>query len=141
MEEEGTCSRSAWRRVQVPPPPQDHDGEQTDARVLSSTPTVNAPTRACHAATNRCIIRLASTSGTRRTRNGIELFWALLKRGYYGTYHQMSPKHLHRYVAEFEGRHNLRLLDTIDQIAALVRGMDQKRLRYVDLTTPVKSAA
>ena len=73
--------------------------------------------------------------------NGIELFWALLKRGYYGTYHQMSPKHLHRYVAEFEGRHNLRLLDTIDQIAALVRGMDQKRLRYVDLTTPVKSAA
>ena len=27
------------------------------------TPTVSAPTRACHAATNRCIIRLASTSG------------------------------------------------------------------------------
>ena len=69
--------------------------------------------------------------------NGIESFWALLKRGYHGSYHQMSPKHLHRYVTEFEGRYNLRHLDTIDQMAVIVRGMDQKRLRYVDLTTPV----
>ena len=27
MEEEGTCSRSAWRRVQVRPPPQNHDSQ------------------------------------------------------------------------------------------------------------------
>ena len=53
----------------------------------------------------------------------------------------MSAKHPHRYVAEVEGLHNLRPLDTIDQMATLVRGMDQKRLRYVDLTTLVKSAA
>ena len=65
--------------------------------------------------------------------NGIESFWSLLKRGYIGTYHQMSPKHLDRYVTEFEGRHNVRNADTLDQMGGMVRGMDQKRLRYADL--------
>ena len=65
--------------------------------------------------------------------NGIESFWALLKRGYYGTYHRMSAKHLQRYVDEFSGRHNMRSLDTIDQMAVMAKGMDGKRLRYRDL--------
>ena len=38
--------------------------------------------------------------------NGMESFWAMLKRGYYGMYHPMSPAHLQRYVDEFAGRHN-----------------------------------
>ena len=65
--------------------------------------------------------------------NGIESFWSLLKRGYVGTYHKMSPKHLDRYVGEFAGRHNQRPADTLDQMSAMVRGMDQKRLTYADL--------
>ena len=65
--------------------------------------------------------------------NGIESFWAMLKRGYHGTYHKMSPKHLGRYVNEFAGRHNVRTADTIDQMTAMVQGMDGKRLRYRDL--------
>ena len=65
--------------------------------------------------------------------NGIESFWAMLKRGYVGTYHRMSAKHLHRYVDEFAGRHNVRTADTIDQMAAMVRGMDGKRPKYDDL--------
>ena len=65
--------------------------------------------------------------------NGIESFWSMLKRGYHGTYHSMSPKHLQRYVGEFAGRHNIRPLDTIDQMSEMVRGMDGKRLRYRDL--------
>ena len=36
--------------------------------------------------------------------NGIESFWALLKRGHHGTYHHISPKHPQRYVDEFSGR-------------------------------------
>ena len=65
--------------------------------------------------------------------NGIESFWALLKRGYMGTYHKMSKKHLHRYVNEFAGRHNVRSLDTIEQMVMLALGMVGKRLRYGDL--------
>ena len=61
--------------------------------------------------------------------NGIESFWSMLKRGY----HQMSRKHLQRYVNEFAGRHNLRPMDTITQMESMVNGMDGKRLRYKDL--------
>ena len=44
--------------------------------------------------------------------NGIESHWAMLKRGYHGVYHQMSAKHLGRYVTEFAGRHNDRMAGT-----------------------------
>ena len=65
--------------------------------------------------------------------NGMESFWSMLKRGYVGTYHRMSPDHLGRYVGEFEGRHNNRDSNTADQMSAMVRGGDGKRLRYADL--------
>ena len=65
--------------------------------------------------------------------NGIESFWSLLKRGYHGTYHHMSEKHLGRYIGEFAGRHNIRDADTIDQMGGIVAGMVGKRLMYRDL--------
>ncbi len=66
--------------------------------------------------------------------NGIESFWAMLKRGYHGTYHHMSEKHLDRYVQEFSGRHNARPLDTAEQMDALTHSMVGKQLQYKDLT-------
>ena len=58
--------------------------------------------------------------------NGIESFWAMLKRAHKGVYHKMSFKHLHRYI----NRRNVREQDTIKQMAALAAGMVGKRLRY-----------
>ncbi len=65
--------------------------------------------------------------------NGIESFWALLKRGYHGVYHQMSKQHLFRYIGEFATRHNIRKTDTIDQIAYLYGQMEGKQLKYAEL--------
>ena len=65
--------------------------------------------------------------------NGIESFWATLKRGHDGVYHHFSVKRLDMYVTEFEGRHNFRPLDTAEQMAELARGAVGKRLPYSDL--------
>ena len=65
--------------------------------------------------------------------NGIESFWAMLKRGYVGTYHKMSVKHLGRYVHEFAGRQNIREDDTLDQMAHVAVGCVGQRLLYQDL--------
>ena len=65
--------------------------------------------------------------------NGIESFWATLKRGYHGTFHHISPKHLNRYVNEFATRHNMRSQDTEAMMSETVARMVGKRLMYRDL--------
>ncbi|MCY3803775.1 MAG: IS1595 family transposase [Gammaproteobacteria bacterium] len=67
--------------------------------------------------------------------NGIESVWALLKRGYTGTFHHFSMKHLQRYLNEFTFRLNDGNceVDTIDRIAALCKEVHGKRISYREL--------
>ena len=68
--------------------------------------------------------------------NGVESFWSMLKRAHKGTFHKLSPKHLQRYVNEFAGRHNIRELGTLSQMAVLAARMGGKRLQYATLIAP-----
>lgn len=65
--------------------------------------------------------------------NGVESFWSMLKRAHMGTFHKLSPKHLNRYVQEFAARHNMRDVDTIDQMQKVVAGLMGRNLLYRDL--------
>ena len=65
--------------------------------------------------------------------NGIESFWAVVKRAHKGTFHSISTKHLQRYVNELAARHNMRSLGTVDRMQHVVEGMIGKRLTYRDL--------
>ncbi len=64
---------------------------------------------------------------------GIENFWSLFKRGVMGSFHQVSVKHLHRYLNEFSFRFNNREAENIFGliVLSLVIG---KPLRYDALT-------
>lgn len=66
--------------------------------------------------------------------NAIESVWAIFKRGYIGTYHYMSHKHINRYCAEFTFRFNTRGLSDCGRFDEAISRVSQKnRLRYKDL--------
>jgi transposase-like protein len=66
--------------------------------------------------------------------NGLENFWSLLKRTIKGTYVNVDPFHLHRYVTEQVHRYNQRELNDGERFLAVLRGIVGKRLTYRDLT-------
>lgn len=65
--------------------------------------------------------------------NGVESFWALLKRGLYGTYHNVSKKHLQRYVNEFcfKASNGSQAFSFVDAVCAKSNG---NMLQYKQLT-------
>lgn len=73
--------------------------------------------------------------------NTVEGYFSILKRGITGTYHHVSAAHLHRYLTEFDFRHNNRTklgVDDVERTDRLIKGVVGKRLTYQ--TTDRRSA-
>ncbi len=68
--------------------------------------------------------------GTVIHTNTGESFFALIKRGHYGIFHQLSKKHLFRYVQEFQFRWNHRKVTDGERMLAAIMGVIGKRLFY-----------
>jgi transposase-like protein len=68
--------------------------------------------------------------GVNINTNTAESFFALLKRGHYGTFHQLSKKHLHRYCNEFGFRWTERQISDGERMVAAIKGAEGRRLMY-----------
>lgn len=66
--------------------------------------------------------------------NGIENFWALLKRGLHGTYVSVQPFHVFRYLDERAFTYNQRDLTDLGRFTALLQGAAGRRLTWAELT-------
>jgi len=62
--------------------------------------------------------------------NSAEAFFAILKRGVYGSFHSISEAHMHRYLVEFDFRWSTRELADVDRAELLLKGAQGKRLMY-----------
>jgi transposase-like protein len=65
--------------------------------------------------------------------NTLENFFSIFKRGLVGTYQHMNKKHLNRYLAEFDFRHNNRAklgINDAQRAEIALKGIDGKRLTY-----------
>jgi transposase-like protein len=67
--------------------------------------------------------------------NTAESFFALLKRGIVGSFHHVSPEHLHRYCDEFSFRWDHRSVRDSARTEVVIRQAEGKRLTYKPLTT------
>jgi transposase-like protein len=65
--------------------------------------------------------------------NSIENYWSLFKRGLIGSFHQVSVKHLERYMAEFDYRFNNRK-DVDIFIKTIARMCNVSPMQYQQLT-------
>ena len=62
--------------------------------------------------------------------NTVESYFAILKRGVYGSFHSISEAHLHRYLSEFDFKYSTRQMSDVDRAELLTKGAAGKRLTY-----------
>jgi len=70
--------------------------------------------------------------------NGLENFWSLLKRAIRGTYVNVEPTHLFRYLDEEVFRYNNRKTDDAGRFVRVLRSIIGKRLTYAELTSATR---
>ncbi len=71
--------------------------------------------------------------------NSAEAYFSVFKRGMKGVYQHCKEKHLHRYLAEFDFRHNTRVglgVDDTTRADKLLAGVVGKRLTYQTTDRP-----
>jgi transposase-like protein len=61
---------------------------------------------------------------------GIESYWAILKRGLYGTFHHVDAAYLSMYLPEFEYRYNRRTISDAERFASLISQTSGRRVTW-----------
>lgn len=65
--------------------------------------------------------------------NAIENYWSHVKRAVIGTYYKMTPKHIDRYLNEFDFKFNYRDLSDDEKCKLVLAQSHNTRLRYEEL--------
>lgn len=68
------------------------------------------------------------------TTNTVEGSFSLVKRSLYGTFHQVSEKHLHRYLAELDFKWNTRKMSDSQRMKKALKGIEDRSLSRFSLT-------
>lgn len=104
----------------------------TDATIITDSSTMYASLKRSydHEAVNH--VQHEYVRGIAHT-NTVEGFFGQLKRGIIGIYHNVSPKHLHRYCHEFGHRWNTRKVTDVTRFEDAIKNVNNVRLTYNDL--------
>jgi transposase-like protein len=106
----------------------------TDATLMTDEHAVYTPTGkqyAAHYTTHHRSKQYARReNGISIHSNTAESYFALLKRGHYGVFHQLSKGHLARYLVEFCYRWKHRHVSDGERMVQAIKGAAGKRLMY-----------
>jgi transposase-like protein len=109
-------------------------GSEVMTDALKSYTGLNVPLDAFTAYTHKVIDHAEAYVDGNVHTNGLENFWALLKRSLKGTYVHCAPFHLHRYLDEQAYRFNERSGNDADRFIKAMRKTKNLRLTYGKLT-------
>ncbi len=108
------------------------DNVDPSARLFTDTEGSYTHVGAMFAAHERVNHRMYEYARGEVHTNTIEGFFARVKRGLMGVYHNVSKEHLHRYMDHFAFMHNTRAMNDGERTLALLRATEGKRLMYRD---------